>query len=132
MSDDRQNLKLLSTLHYVMGGITFATSLLALPYIGIGLFALHSPETFENGEPFSALLYGWMFVGMGALFLLWGVVIGILTLLSARGLAKHRRYWLSFIVACIECLSVPLGTALGVFTLIVLSRDSVKALYGKG
>jgi hypothetical protein len=33
------------------------------------------------------------------------------------------------VIAIITCLSVPLGTALGVFTLIVLARPSVKQLF---
>jgi hypothetical protein len=33
-------------------------------------------------------------------------------------------------MACILCLFTPLGTILGVFTIIVLSRQSVKELYG--
>jgi hypothetical protein len=32
-------------------------------------------------------------------------------------------------MACIECLFLPFGTILGVFTIIVLSRESVKALF---
>jgi hypothetical protein len=130
MSDDRQNLKLLSTLHYVMGGLTLATSLLALPHIGIGLFALYAPESFEDGETLGTLLYGSLSVGLGIVFLVWCLVIGILMLLSAQGLARRRRYWLSVVVACIECLSMPLGTALGVFTIITLSKETVKNRYG--
>jgi hypothetical protein len=34
-----------------------------------------------------------------------------------------------FVIACIECLFMPFGTILGVFTLIVLSRESVKKLF---
>ena len=30
------------------------------------------------------------------------------------------------VIAALECLSVPLGTLLGVFTLVVLSRPSVR------
>jgi hypothetical protein len=33
-------------------------------------------------------------------------------------------------MACIECLFLPFGTILGVFTIIVLSRESVKELFG--
>jgi hypothetical protein len=33
------------------------------------------------------------------------------------------------VIAGINCLSFPFGTALGIFTLIVLSRESVQALY---
>jgi hypothetical protein len=32
-------------------------------------------------------------------------------------------------MACIECLFIPFGTILGVFTIIVLSRESVKTLF---
>jgi hypothetical protein len=34
-------------------------------------------------------------------------------------------------MACVACLSVPLGTVLGVFTIIVLMRPSVKALFAE-
>ena len=130
VSDNRKTLKLLSTLHYVMGGVTLATSLLALPHIFTGLFAIHAPESFDDGDPISSLIFGWMFLGMGVLFLVGCLVIGIIILLSAGGLRRRRRYWFSFVVACIECLSMPLGTALGVFTIITLSKPEVKTIYG--
>jgi len=41
----------------------------------------------------------------------------------------HTRYWFAFVMACIECLFIPFGTILGVFTIIVLSRESVKTLF---
>jgi hypothetical protein len=33
------------------------------------------------------------------------------------------------VVACLECLFIPFGTILGVLTLIVLSRESVKTQF---
>jgi len=33
-------------------------------------------------------------------------------------------------MACIECLFMPFGTVLGVFTILVLVRESVKQLFG--
>ena len=35
----------------------------------------------------------------------------------------------SLVIAALCCLNMPLGTVLGVFTFIVLTRDSVKAQY---
>jgi hypothetical protein len=32
-------------------------------------------------------------------------------------------------MACIECLFLPFGTILGIFTIIVLSRESVKTFF---
>jgi membrane protein YqaA with SNARE-associated domain len=50
-------------------------------------------------------------------------------LIAGRLLAKHRHYWFAFAIACVECLFIPFGTILGVFTIIVLSRESMKALF---
>jgi len=33
------------------------------------------------------------------------------------------------VIAGLSCLNMPLGTVLGIFTLIVLSRESVKVLF---
>lgn len=51
-------------------------------------------------------------------------------ILSGRFLQQRKHYWFSFVLACIACAFMPFGTVLGVFTIIVLSRDSVKAFYG--
>jgi hypothetical protein len=34
------------------------------------------------------------------------------------------------VVAAVSCLMVPFGTVLGIFTIVILSRDSVKRLFG--
>jgi hypothetical protein len=54
-----------------------------------------------------------------------------MTILSGRFIAKRRRKLFSLIVAGLSCLSFPLGTALGVFTFIVLLRDTIPELYGE-
>jgi hypothetical protein len=33
------------------------------------------------------------------------------------------------VMACIECLFIPFGTILGVLTIVVLARESVRALF---
>jgi hypothetical protein len=48
---------------------------------------------------------------------------------AGRSLAARKRYTFCIIVAAISCTFFPLGTALGVFTILVLSRPSVKALF---
>ena len=61
-----------------------------------------------------------------------GVMIGVaclLNILSGIFLRQRKHRIFSFIVAALNCLQVPLGTLLGVFTIITLSRDSVRQLY---
>jgi hypothetical protein len=57
------------------------------------------------------------------------VSAGICNLLSAIFIQQRRARMFSLIVAGLDCLCFPFGTALGVFTLIVLVRSSVEELY---
>ena len=66
---------------------------------------------------------------MGAAALLFGWTLGALTLLSGYFIVRRKCRTFSLVIAGINCLSIPLGTTLGVFTIIVLMRDSVKTIY---
>jgi hypothetical protein len=45
-------------------------------------------------------------------------------------LKRHTNYTYCLVVAAIECMFTPFGTVLGVLTIIVLVRPTVKALFG--
>jgi hypothetical protein len=55
--------------------------------------------------------------------------MAICILIAGRCLSRRKRYSFALVMACIECLFIPFGTILGVFTIIALSRQSVKALF---
>jgi hypothetical protein len=62
---------------------------------------------------------------MGFIF----VVAAVLNVVSGIFLRQRRHRIFSFVIAGLDCLQIPFGTALGVFAIIVLSRDSVRQLY---
>lgn len=136
---DLGHLKTLAIFHYVWGGLTMLLSCFAIIYIVLGLAALNDPSIFAppprpgfpaaNQQPPPPEFIGYFFIGCGSAVLLLGWVEGILTILSGRGIARQRGRVFSLVMAGINCLSVPLGTTLGVFTFIVLMRPSVQALY---
>jgi hypothetical protein len=70
-----------------------------------------------------------MFIVLGAVFFLAGVIMAICILIAARCLSRRKGYSFALVIACLECLFVPFGTILGVFTIVALSRESVKALF---
>ncbi|MCW0218287.1 MAG: hypothetical protein OJI67_08180 [Prosthecobacter sp.] len=60
------------------------------------------------------------------------IIAATLCLICARSIQKRKRRTLSMVIAIVNGLHFPLGTVLAVlavFTLIVLSRDSVAQLY---
>jgi hypothetical protein len=51
---------------------------------------------------------------------------------AGRMLQRRRGYTYCVVMAAIACAFTPIGAVLGVFTLIVLLRPSVKALFRRG
>jgi hypothetical protein len=131
MNQDSQHLRLLAVFHYVVAGLAALFSLFPLLYTGMGavfIWAARHPSRGQTGEPPPEAL-GWIFVAGGCLFFLLGLAMAICILIAGRSLAKRKGYLFAFVMACVECLFMPFGTVLGVFTIIVLSRESVKAVF---
>jgi len=133
INQDVEHLRLLTIFHYVVGGITALFSLLPGIHLGIGLWMLLSPEAMQHGNSGSPPpeFVGWLFVCLGGAFILIGEILAILIIYSGRQIARREKHLFSFVVGALMCVFVPFGTILGVFTLIVLSRHSVKQIYGQ-
>lgn len=131
MNHDEEHLRLLSIFHYVVAGLCALFSLFPMLYTGMGallIWAAQHPNPKQTGEPPPEFV-GWIFVAVGSFLFFLGLAMAICILIAGRALAKRRRYWFAFVIACIECLFMPFGTILGIFTIIVLSRESVKQLF---
>lgn len=118
---DEEQLRLLSIFHTVLGALTAVFSCFPLVHVGVGLATLRSSS--PDGPP---AWFGWLFVAAGGLAVAFGWTFAVLLLVSARNLARRRRRGLCTLTGALSCLMVPLGTILGVFTLIVLARPSVR------
>lgn len=132
-TNDEEHLRLLSIFHYVSGGLTAFVACFPLLHVGMGLILAFSPETFTQGDvnnPPPAWL-GLFFAVVGGFFVLAGWTLAVLKFVAGRSLARRRRRTFCVVVACICCILPPLGTILGVFTLVVLNRPSVKALFDR-
>jgi len=127
---DREHLKLLSIFHCVFGGL----ALLGIVFLCVHYFIMHAvfsnPDMWKSQReaiPPKAFLdaFIWFYLFMGVI-LFAGVVLNVL---SGLFLWQKRHRFFSMIIGGLNCLQIPFGTALGVFTIIVLSRDSVRGLY---
>jgi hypothetical protein len=122
---------LLAIFHYVVAGLTALFSFFPLIYTTIGAIfifvARHRAP--KPGEELPPEFLGWVFIGIGSLLFLLGIAMAICILIAGRCLSSRKGYSLALVMACIECLFVPFGTILGVFTIVALSRESVKASF---
>jgi hypothetical protein len=127
-NQDLDHLRLLSIFHYVVAGVIALFSLFPVIHLAMGLFILFGG--FADEEPVPARLIGALFVAFPLVIIACGMTLAICVALAGRYLARRRKYLFCMVVAGIECMFMPFGTVLGVFTIIVLMRDSVKTRFG--
>ena len=129
--EDIKHLDLLSMFHYIVGGITALFSCIPFMHVFMGL-AMVSGKFFEDSSgsgppPF----VGWMFVIMGTVFIVLGWSLAVCMFAAGRKLKRHKNRVFCMVVAGIECMFMPFGTVLGVFTLIALNKDSIKEIFAQ-
>ncbi|HYV29282.1 MAG TPA: hypothetical protein VFA77_17235 [Candidatus Eisenbacteria bacterium] len=129
MNQDLDHLRLLSIFHYVAGGMIALFACIPIIHVGLGVMMLVHPAVFGgHGQPPPPFI-GLIFVIVGGAIILFGWLLAALVVISGRFLARHQHHTYCLVVAALSCLFMPVGTVLGVFTIIVLTRPSVKALF---
>lgn len=126
----KNNLRTLEILHYVYGAFEILCAVLVFFFFkSMGMFLQSDFVADEsNGDPAPAIVggvvstIGWAISGFVLFF-------GILNIISGRNIGLRRSRTFSMVMAGIDCLNLPLGTPLGIFTLIELSKEDVKQLY---
>lgn len=126
-NDDLEHLRLLSIFHYVVAGLMALVALIPVFHLVMG-FLLATGALEDSDDP-AARVVGWVFVGFALLFIVLGMAMAAAVGLAGRYLSARRHFTYCLVVAAVECMFMPFGTVLGVFTLIVLLRPSVKALF---
>lgn len=130
VEQDEEHLRLLTIFYYCYAGIAALFGSIPLIHLTIGIFLVANPGVFgdaKNGPP--PALIGYFFVIIGGLLVLIGWTLAVCSFLAARYLMRRKHYLFCLIVSGVNCLQVPFGTALGVFTLIVLLRPKVKSMF---
>jgi hypothetical protein len=127
---DTEHLRLLRIGYLIQGGMTLFMCLFGLLYVFVGIFAFSSlPKGPTPQAAQQAQFVGYVFAWIGGLFTLGGAVVATLKFLTARALGRRRARTLCLVTAALACIFIPYGTAIGVFTFVVLGRPSVRVLF---
>jgi hypothetical protein len=128
--EDEEQLRILTIAHYVVAGMQALFGCFPVFHLVMGVWMLTSPamEKAKDGPP--EALFGALFIAFALLWMLTAWSLAGLLVVAARSLAQRRRRTLCLVAAGLEAvMCMPLGTVLGVFTIIVLMRPSVREAF---
>ena len=131
MDKDLEHLRLLSTFHYVVAGVAGLVALFPILHLVFGILIVTGrlPPGGHNGA--MPVAFGWFFIALAAFFIICGLSFSICLAVAGRFLARRVNYMYCLVMAALACGFMPFGTVIGVLTIIVLQRDSVKQLFGR-
>ena len=131
-AQDDSHLRLLSIFHYVLAGASVLFSSLFLMHFFWGLAVWRGgPFLGQSAKNAPDPAFGVVLMALGAGIVGIGWSVAACLILAGRSLIRRKRYLFCMVVAGSICLVCnPLGTVLGVFTIIVLMRPSVRQLFG--
>ena len=130
-----EHLKLLAIFHWVVAAFALVMSLFSLIYIAMGLAVARgafpfAPTDSHRAAPAPPEFVGWIFLGVGLVLLVCGLSFAVALAFAGVSLS-HRQHWTyCMVMAGLACALFPFGTALGVFSIITLSRPEVRSLFG--
>ncbi|MFD0894328.1 hypothetical protein KBB96_06685 [Luteolibacter ambystomatis] len=137
MMRDAEHLRMLAIFHYVMAGLSVFGMLLGGLYVAIPLIL---PKAFAKMPPASGSTSAPPGFPKEVMWILTleGLVIGIISLVAVIGfylcgryLSARRNRTFCFVISGLACMCAPFGTVLGIFTILVLSRPTVAALFAR-
>ncbi|MBL9134385.1 MAG: hypothetical protein JNK85_00890 [Verrucomicrobiales bacterium] len=131
VSAEAEQLKLLAIFHYILAGVGFLFACFPIIHLVFGLFIMFGSGFAPAAQQGPPMVIGVLFTGLATILILVGWTAAICTAISGRRIAERRNRMFSLIVAGVLCVFMPLGTILGVFTIIVLTKEGVKRLYGE-
>jgi len=128
---DAEHLLLLGIFHCIFAALGLAGIGFLFVYYNMMHAIFDNPEIWKNGKnasppPKEFFTYADYFLRIAAGY---SAFSSVTHLLSGICLLRKKLRILSLVVAGFNCIQIPFGTILGIFTLVVLSRDSVREMY---
>lgn len=130
MDKNLENLRTIGIFYYVVAAFAAMIALIPMIHLTIGsvllIVSLVNPK-----EMFPLTFVGGVFVLVASFLILLGATFGTCLFFTGRFLRQTRHYYFCLVMGGVACVFFPWGTVLGVFTLVLLSKEEVRALFAK-
>lgn len=121
-------LDLLAIFHRILGFFVGLIACLPLIHVTVGILlilGLIGPPQAAGAQT----VFGIVFVLIGASFVAGGWTLAVALTRASKNLRARRHHQYCLVVAAVTCILFPVGTVLGIFTILTLIRDDAKPLF---
>ena len=118
----RKHVTVIAALNIGMGAVLIVAALIVvLAMLGSGLFTIST----GNNSPF------WVLLGVALLVGFVLLLFAVPQIVSGIGLLKTKNWarYMAMVLGAIDLLNFPVGTAIGIYTILVLAQDETEALF---
>lgn len=128
MNRDGELLRILAAFHFVVAGMAVLVSLFPVVHLFVGICLVSGAFT-DPGDQFPFTLVGWSFIIIASCWILGGLLFSCCLAAAGRMLLKRRGYLFCMVMAGLACMFMPFGTVLGAFTIMALTKESIRAQF---
>ncbi len=122
------NLDTIAIFHYVWGGLKLFASLFVLIYVFLGIFMIGEGVATGDSE---LQIMGGVFIAGSILGFVIVIAFGIMSILCGKYLKEKKNRMFCMVISALACTNAPIGTILGIFTIIEIEKPEVKQLFEK-
>ncbi len=132
--DASKYLQYLSIGHYVLGGLVALFGCFPMIHLVVGIGITTAGLTSQSqlqAAPFEFIGPFFIIIACALIGMFW--TVAALVIATGRFLSQRKNHLFCLVVGFVECMIfAPIGTVLGVLTIIVLIDDATKASFGAG
>jgi len=130
-TDNKLYLKLLSIFHFLVAGFVALVACLPIFHfiIGLAIAIMGLTQATNESDGFAMAFFGLIFVVISGSIMLMAWIFAALIAFTGYSLARRKHYVFCLVMAGVECTFSLTGILLGVFTIVVLTRPSVKEMF---
>ncbi len=126
-----KHLDILAIFHYLVGVVAGLFACFPFVHFALGVLVVAGIYTGDLSSDSDILpeVIGWIFIIVSSVIITTGWLLALGIIYTGRCLKKRAKYTFCLVMAAIDCLFMPFGTILGVFTIVVLLKDDTKGLF---
>lgn len=125
LDQDNEHLRLLTLFHYITAALVALCSSFPIIHLVMGI-AMVTGAMDQPGQQGPPTGFGYIFIAFAVVFIAIGWACAVMIFFAGRFLRDRKNHLFCMVVAGLSCFFMPIGTILGVFTIVVLNRAGVK------